>query len=506
MRTVSAAWLTNQTEDIACPSRLDAWVDTTDGVTPRHWIFSNSEEAENVIEATVESIFDPTRDTFPVDSCSITIENAAFESDDAVAAADYDFTLAVNKTAIANPGQMGIQLGYAYDTGGYDAVLMTEQKLDSFEMSDDQTSATARGVSFTLRLDSEKFYDGCHHPNGISAHALFRELLDAMFTTEKPGWAYRVGQTTCKVSNTVTLWDRDTTDLGDWGYVLGAAACKVSNDLSLFSMPPSPYYTLDDALRTVLVYLPIPPMTYREALVRLAAYAGAWILHRSDGTIEVTTSLGSRLDYHFDVDRVYDVPRRESGEGIGAIKGKLHGFSGIDEASGTSQSEGSQTVATFLPADYSTQEFRVTHDPYDGAALTLVGATLVTVEYNTYSTVFTATPTAATVTATVIGYPATMTDAEVTQTYGDGTTVEIDNPLASDRTMTLAMLDHYHSYANATSYVFTMRDDPAVEVGDRCYLDTLDTPAGIPVIVASIKRSFNGGCDGEYTVIVDPVA
>ena len=232
----------------------------------------------------------------------------------------------------------------------------------------------------------------------------------------------------------------------------------------------------------------------------LAAYSGAHLIHRSDGSLDVVAALDAKLDYHLDIDRIYDRPESSQGAEIGKLTGKLRSYSKADATSEILNT-------TVLVEDLNATEFRITHDACEGTALDLTGATLVgDPVYNTYSTVFTAVPEATSFQAVLTGYAVQINEVDFTRTYSNehGEVRTYDNPIASDIDLTYAMCDRYKSVEAATKYTFTMRDDAAVEVADRVKLDTLAVPTGSDVIVTDIKRSFNGGVEAEYTVIDDP--
>jgi hypothetical protein len=107
----------------------------------------------------------------------------------------------------------------------------------------------------------------------------------------------------------------------------------------------------------------------------------------------------------------------------------------------------------------------------------------------------------------------------------------MDCPIASDPTLTTAMFDHYEAVSSATVFEFTMRDNPALEVGDRAYLQLMnerrygvwnyvlgdaacivsDTQTLysskwstlMSVVLTEIKRNFSGAFDADVTAITD---
>jgi hypothetical protein len=202
------------------------------------------------------------------------------------------------------------------------------------------------------------------------------------------------------------------------------------------------------------------------------------------------------LTYHITLDNTYDRPEITRGDDIAAITGNLYDYMPEPDVS---------TIADVtVPAPVNVPDtFRITHDACESGSLRLTGARLIgPVTYNTYSTVFQATPTAATFRAVITGYKVEMVERSFAKSYPSthGETYEFNNPLATDPTQTEAMYDRYHAFASATKYQVSLRDDPAVQVADTVLLDTLEVPEGIPCTVTDIRRSFNGGIDGEYTL------
>lgn len=384
----------------------------------------------------------------------------------------YDFTDPDVKLALTNPGIIGVELGFIYSSGTYESVEITRQAFKEVKVSDDDLYVTFEGESFVTRLDKALFYGGRYDVSGIAASTLFAEVLEDVEFPDEGGWAYRLGDANCKVSNTQPLWQRT-------GYA---------------------YYHIDAAFDSILVNLPIPVVSHREALTMLAAYTGAYLKHRSDGSLDVVPSLGAQLDYHLDIDRIYDRPEMVNGANIARIQGTLGSY---DVAADP------ETIldTTIAVPDTDPATFRIIHDACADGSLVLTGATLIgDPTYNTYSTVFEATPGSTTFGATLTGKRVTINTTQFAKDYPSirGDTVEFTNPIASDLVLAEAMYDRYWDMATALTYKFTMRDDPAVEVGDRAWLDTLSEPTGIPIIVTEIKRAFDGGTTGDYTVIEDP--
>ncbi|MBW2595131.1 MAG: hypothetical protein JRC93_04015 [Deltaproteobacteria bacterium] len=385
----------------------------------------------------------------------------------------YDFTNPYMKLELQKSGFIDAGLGYFYSAGDFDNIPITRQKFTESKISKDDKYLTVQGESFTTWLDTNIFYGGRYDGGGIAASTLFAEVLD----------------------------DVDFPAEGDWGYVIGDAGCVASDTTLIWERTGYDYYHIDSAFDTVMVDIPIPPVTHRKALTMLAAYCGAHLLHRSDGSLDIVPDLGSALDYHLDIDRIYDRPETIKGENVTTIQGKLRTYN---------TAVGSTTIMEAAIEAVTTDQttFTITHDPCSGGSLELTDATLNgSPTYNTYSTTFDATPDfVGTFTLVLSGNAVTFGESQLSKTYDTvrGETKDFDNPIASDRTMALAMYDRYHTFKTAMSYKFSMRDDPAIEVGDRVKLDTLAVPDGIPVIVTAIRRKFNGATDGEYTVVEDP--
>lgn len=384
---------------------------------------------------------------------------------------EYEFTNPVVKQALADPGIISINLGTVYSAESYEEIPITRQFFTKSTISDDDLSVVFEGESFITRLDQFPFYGGRYDPAGIPASTLFAEIIEDVEFPDEGEWTYRLGDPACKVSNTQPLWSRS-------GYE---------------------YYRIDPALDSVLVFVPIPVVSHREALTMLAAYCGAYLIHRSDGSLDVKASLDERLDYHLDLGRVYDRPEMMNGASIARIQGLIHTYHASD------------TPEVILETDISVIDlnadtFTITHDPCADGVLELTGATLIgTPKYNTYSTTFDAAPLATTFHVALTGKKVTIGESQIGIDYPNtrGEVIDFTCPIASDLTMVKAMYDRYYRYSTALTYTFSMRDDPAVEVGDRLYMDTLSEPTGIPVLVKEIRRTFNGGVDAEYTVIED---
>lgn len=384
---------------------------------------------------------------------------------------EYDFTDPVVKQALADPGIISINLGTIYADESFEEIPITRQFFTKSTISDDDLSTTFEGESFITRLDQTPFYGGRYDPAGIPASTLFAEIIEDVEFPEEGEWNYRLEDPNCRVSNTQPLWTRS-------GYE---------------------YYRIDPALDSIRVFIPIPVVSHREALTMLAAYCGAYLIHRSDGALDIRASLDERLDYHFDLGRVYDRPEMINGTSIARIQGTIQTYQVADTPEVILETD-------ISVVDLNSDTFTLTHDPCAEGVLTLTNATLIeTPIYNTYSTTFDAAPLATTFHVVLTGKRVTISESQFGVDYPNtrGEAVEFSCPIASDLTLTKAMYDRYYKYSTALGYRFSMRDDPAVEVGDRLYLDTLSEPEGIPVLVKEIRRTFNGGVDAEYTVIED---
>jgi hypothetical protein len=288
-----------------------------------------------------------------------------------------------------------------------------------------------------------------------------------------------------------------------WAYTLGDSACKTyaAGLYPLWDASGFDYYTIDPALDDILVYIPIPVCTHREALVMLANYTGAYLIHRSDGTLAVTTTLGGINDYHIDILRVYERPTTIKGSAIGTLRGTLKRY--------TQEGWTSEILSTqVIRAGSGSLQYILTHEACAATDLSITsgGATIDgSPVFNTYSTIFYATATSD-FNVVLTGYRADVVAArfDLTLDQSGGEIREIDNPLTSDPDLTTAMYRAYAAIEGSYRYRFTMRDDAAIEVGDRLYLDTLAVPDGFAVIVAEIRRGFNGGTEAEYLVYADP--
>lgn len=281
MRTVSEAWVANFTEDASVPGRLAVLMDAlnADATRNRQWVFDNA-TAANVVDATLTSSYDPSGATLPIETCTLQVENSVNDADEAPET-HYDFSDIVNKTALAKPCTLDFSLGLAYDDGTVETLTITRQQLTDAEVSTDGQYVTFTTESFTKRLDKDIFYGGRYDAAGIPASTLFAEVLDDALFPVEGDWRYKVGTA---VTSTVTpLWSR--ADAGVLQYLVGTSV--VSDTVQLKTPDAFDYYHIDPALDTVRVYAPIPPVTHREALAMLAAYCGAYLTYRDDGSLDV---------------------------------------------------------------------------------------------------------------------------------------------------------------------------------------------------------------------------
>jgi hypothetical protein len=495
---VSGRWEDNQLADAAAPSILIGYLEAREETAGEpiltRWELDNT-TANNVTEAAVTHEFDYARVTMPLDSCSVTIENAAYDDEPNE---DYDFVRPETGVLLKNPTSIALSLGYRYFDGSTETVQSTRQIAQPAEVSDDDLYVTLSGLSFASVLDDDIFYGGRYDAAGIPASTLFAEILDEARFPTRGWWSYRLGDAGCVVSATTPLW---TTE----GFT---------------------YYTVDAALDSVMVDIPIPPVSHREALIMLAAYSGAYLIHRSDGSLDVTTTLPTRGDYTLAEAQVYDRPKTISGANISRIGGALHSYTVAAATETIVESD-------FLILDLSQVELRITHDAIANGSVSITGGTISgTPTYNTYSTLFLVDPTATTIRATLTGKRVTIAERRFGKSYlASGDVVELACPIASDPTLTLAMYDQYEAVTSATRYEFSMRDDPSIAVGDRLWLQMMSERSYgrwnyrigdalcvvsttqplytdlwgkvVPVVVTCIKRKFNGGLDADYTVVTD---
>jgi hypothetical protein len=204
------------------------------------------------------------------------------------------------------------------------------------------------------------------------------------------------------------------------------------------------------------------------------------------------------MTHHFTLDNIYDRPEMVGGDTIATISGGLYEYH-VGDASET------MAVVSIVPdTPFEPVTYRLVHDPCAYGHLTLTGGVLIgTPTYNTYSTVFSVMPTASTMYATLTGFRVDIIKRDFVRQYpvakGENHTFEC--PIASDSAVTGLMYDRYHGVASATKYNVKLRDDPSVEVNDRVLLDTLEHPTGITTTVSDIKRTFDGGISGEYTLV-----
>lgn len=495
---VSDQWAANQFEDISAPSVLRGYVETRTVTAGQpvvtRWDIDNT-TASNVISATITDEFDYSRVSMPLCETKVTVENATYAGDES---ADYDFVSLPVKAKLARPGSINLSLGYQFDDGSVEMVQSANQNLELVGVDDDDLYATFEGLSFTALLDDDTFYGGRYVSGGIAANTLFSEVLtSARFAAR-----------------------------GYWNYILGESTCVVSNSLPLWATADFPYWEIDSALASVMVEIPIPPVTHREALTMLAAYTGAYLLHRTDGSLLITPTLPAQSDYTLGENQVYDRPKTVNGTRINRINGTLKSYSVAPTAELVYDAdiELSSTNATTVT---------ITHDACAQGALTVTGGTVTgTTWYRTYSTVFNVTPSATTLHVHLSAKRVEINTRTFEKAYmPSGTSLDLNCPIASDPTMTIAMYDHYAAVSSATGYEFTMRDDPAIVVGTRLYLQLMSTREYgvwnyrlgdaacvvsstvplwtsawsnvVPVVVTRIARKFDGALDADYTVTTD---
>lgn len=268
MHPVSATWIANQEAIAADPSIAVGYVESrepTEGTPTLHrWLVDNT-EANNAIKVTATHEFDYGRGAMPIEDCSATIENATYNH---VEEPTYDFSDAdVLALVTENPGSIQMALGYRYSDNSTEQVPWFNQMLTKVEVSDDDLYVTFSGESFTGVLDDETFYGGRYVGGGIAASTVFAEILTSARFPERGWWNYRLGEDACVASTTLALWETD-------GFT---------------------YYYIDPAFDAVMVDIPIPPVSHRDALTMLAAYVGAYLVHRSDGALYVLADHGGTV-------------------------------------------------------------------------------------------------------------------------------------------------------------------------------------------------------------------
>lgn len=397
-----------------------------------------------------------------------------------------------------NPGTVEFSFGYRYDNNAIESVLDVRHRLEGVEVSEDDLYATFHTESFAALLDTKTFYGGRYASGGISATDLFNDIFN----------------------------DVDFPECGWWNYLLGDDGCVVSDDTPLWATADFSYYSVDPYFDDIMVHIPIPPVTHREALTMLAAYVGAYILPSKGGSVVIVPNLAARVDETLGEMQVYERPMTISGQSIREITGSLYSYN-----VGASETVVDANIA--LPSTAAGQVITITHDAVSGGSLSVVsGGTLVgTPTYTTYRTIFTVNPSAATIHVERTGNRVEIASRQFNKTYASsGESVGLNCPIASDPTATIAMYDHFKQVASSTSFEFSMRDNPAIEVGDRLYLQLMSERkfgdwnyyAGstalvsttvpiwtdlwstvLPVVVTKVRRLFNGGLDADYTVVVD---
>lgn len=497
MRTVSAQWDANQLEDAAAPSVIIGYVETREETEGEpdvvRWDIDNT-TANNVVEAEVTHEFDYSRTTLPLDSGRVQIENGVYDDEPLDT---YDFTQQSTQAQLENPGTVEFGFGYRYDDNAVESVLDVRHRLEGVEVSEDDLYATFITESFASLLDTKTFYGGRYEVGGISATELFHDIFGDVGFPER-GW---------------------------WNYIVGADSCVVSDETPLWAVADFSYYSVDPYFDDIMVDIPIPPVSHREALTMLAAYVGAYILPSVGGAVTIVPELPARVDKTLGEMEVYERPITINGQRIREVTGNLYSYN-----------EGaSETVVDadlVLPNTDAGQVVTITHDAVSGGSLTVTaGGTLVgTPTYTTYRTVFTVNPSATTIHVERTGNRVEIASRQFNKTYASaGESVGINCSIASDPTLTIAMYDHFKQVASSTSFEFSMRDNPAIEVGDKLYLQLMserkfgdwnyyvgtavvsDTiplwtdlwSTVLPVVVTKARRLFNGGLDADYTVVVD---
>ena len=477
MQDRSATWIANQAEILSAPSELVSTVESLEpvaGADPisRRWIVGNPKIINNLVEARLELPFDPTRTTLPIQSSTVKIENATNYNVGLPPVESYDFAQDANMRALGFPTTIDGELGFRYSDGGVERLPAFRHSLTDATIDDFNTYLTLNGESFLSQLDKGVFYGGRYDAAGIDAATVIAEILEDVTFKGEGGWNYVIGAENCKVSSTLPLW-------ADSGF---------------------DYWIIDPELARFKLFIPVPPVSHRQALQYVAAYVGADVWVNRNGQIVISRGLysGDAPDYTLDIGRVYDRPKRIRPLVIGAVESKLAQYNYE-----TSTSE-IANVTVVVPAGDSgeTKLYRLTHDACHDGALVLTGATLVgTPTYYTYSTEFLASSTNATFTADLTGKKVELVERVVTFPFVEGgATATYSNPIASDVTHLHSAIHEYVRMVTAPQYEIAMRDDPAIDNGDRLNLQQVQNEAETPVIVGNISREMSGALDAKYTL------
>lgn len=467
--------MANQAEILSAPSELTASVESLEpvaGTDPisRRWIVGNPKIINNLVEARLELPFDPTRTMLPIQSSTLKIENATNYDVGLPPVEDYDFTQDANMRALGFPTTIDGELGFRYSDGSVERHQAFRHSLTDATIDDFNTYVTLNGESFLSQLDKGVFYGGRYDAAGIDAATVIAEILEDVTFKGEGGWNYVIGSANCVTSATLPLW-------ADSGF---------------------DYWIIDPELARFKLYLPIPPVSHRQALQYVAAYVGADVWVNRNGQIVVSRGLyaGDAPDYTLDIGRVYDRPKRIRPLVIGAVESKLTQYN--PEASASEISD----VTVVVPSGDvgETKLYRLTHDACHEGSLALTGATLVgSPTYYAYSTEFLASSTNATFTAVLTGKKVELVERVVTFPFVEGgATATYSNPIASDVTYLHSAIHEYVRMTTAPQYGIAMRDDPAIDNGDRVMLEQIQNADHVHVVVGNITRDMSGALDARY--------
>ena len=468
---------------------LEISVTSTEPVTgqpsiTRRWLFDSRESVNNLVDARLELPFDPTRASVPIQSSILKVENGVNYAEGLPPVADYDFTDPDNMRALGFPTTLSAELGFVYADDTSELVPSFYHSLVDAVVDDYDTYLTLTGESFLSQLDKGLFYGGRYASTGIDGVTLLTEILEDVVFRGEGGWNYILGSPSCVTSTTVPLW-------ADSGFE---------------------YWVIDEELARLKVYLPIPVVSHRQAIQMVASYLGADVWTNRQGQIVISRGLyaGAPPDYTLDVDRVYDRPKRIRPTAIGAMDGKLYQYTYEAAASEIA------SISVVVPsADIGeTKAYRITHDGCHASSLALTGATLVgSPTYYTYSTEFLASTSNQSFTATLTGKKVDLKAQTMRVTFVEGgVTATYENPIASDATYLQAAMREYVRMATAPQYEISMRDDPAIDNGDRLVLeqstareyavpDATAPTSGVTethVVVGNITREFSGSLNATY--------
>lgn len=488
---------------------------------PVVWDLDNT-VANNILTVDTTREFDVSQATIPLSESVTVIDNGMYDYEPN---ADYDFS---KPEVYAKANRLGIietDVGYLYDDTTSESIPYTGQVVDSVEVSDDDSTVTIKASAALIVLDNDMYYRGLAYDGlvsnlGMTAYDVILDIL-----------------TTSPLIKTA----------GRYNYILGDVNCKTSLTQPLFTPYSIAGFTLDPALANIKFYTPIPPCTYRQALTMACAYAGAYVFCKRDGSVEITTTLPDAIDYTFDETTVYDRPKRINGQRIKDCALTLTTTWLNPDPYADPEFVETVFYDGVLNLDVAGQPkvFTVTHDAAQGVEPMAVmiddinwdselGDPTYDGFWGVYSTEFKVIPMGnkTQVRFRLFGVPLSLITSEMRKTYNDsGESVTIDCPIASDPALAKAMMDRYVDAVSATSYEFTMRDNPALDVGDRCWLKltsereftswnyvlgrddcatSLDVPLQrtnydnlVPVIIQKIKSTFNGGMEATYTVVTD---